>query len=260
MLAKLHTPPSYLASHVEHIWELTGQWVRGEDLLLPDTCIDICVYLDGNCEIHSGRGWTRMPSRLVVGSLTRAVRLRHRGRFHVFGIRLPAGSAQLLGVSAASLRGRLHALSEVSPRLDKALSAVASRSGVGAFRIDEVWSELLPQVGTADLKVIDRALRCLAERPSWAIGSLARELQVSRRQLARRFQAEVGWTPEEFRRLVRFSTATAIAATGPAPRWSDIAVSAGYLDQSHLVRDFKSFVDLTPASTFSADWYSNFAS
>jgi hypothetical protein len=106
---------------ITHVWELSGSWVRGEDLRLPDTSIDISVHVLGGCEAYRGGAWSRLPRRLVVGSLTRAVRLRHQGPLHAFSIRLPPGGAHLLGIPPASLRDTLCALSDVTPWLDAVL-------------------------------------------------------------------------------------------------------------------------------------------
>jgi len=38
-------------------------------------------------------------------------------------------------------------------------------------------------------------------------------------------------------------------------RWADLAVANGYSDQSHLVREFRTFGALPPAHLFTAEWY-----
>jgi transcriptional regulator GlxA family with amidase domain len=127
----------------------------------------------------------------------------------------------------------------------------------GTFNIESLWPAIYQQVGARD-ELMERAALYLTSAGSGSITGLAQALGMSRRHFGRRFGAEIGWAPEEFRRLARFSAASAMAATTPVQKWSDIAVAAGYFDQAHLVRDFKSFVSLTPSTAFSASWYSNF--
>jgi AraC-like DNA-binding protein len=259
IIAKLHSPPPALTPHVSHIWELCGTWAQEDDLLLPDTSIDISIQIEGESEIRFANGWSRLPGRMVVGSLTHALALRHRGRFHAIGIRLPPGSAPLLRVPFAALRNIVCPLSEIAPSLDRSLAIMTSPLNDGAFNIESLWPALYQQVGRSHDELMQRAALHLTNTRGGSITALAEALGISRRHLSRRFGADIGWAPEEFRRLARFSAASAIAATTPLQKWCDIAVAAGYFDQAHFVRDFKSFVSLTPSTAFSASWYSNFA-
>jgi AraC-like DNA-binding protein len=52
--------------------------------------------------------------------------------------------------------------------------------------------------------------------------------------------------PYIFLRIVRFYHAFTIMQTGRFHSLTDIAYMAGYFDQSHFIRDFKKFWDLSP--------------
>lgn len=257
--ARLHEPPRALRAHVAHIWELSGSWLQGADLLLPDTSIDISVHLHGEAEIYVAGRWSVLPARAVVGSLSHAMPLRHARPLHAFGIRLPPGDARLLLLPAASLRDVICPLAQVAPGLDRTLAAIAAGIAAGRLGIHCVWQALGRAVRTETSNAVQRAALQLAGDRGRSIAALARELGISRRHLSRRFRTIIGWTPEEFRRLARFSAAAALAASAPVKRWSDIAIAAGYFDQAHFVRDFRSFASQTPSAVFSAAWFSNFS-
>ena len=78
------------------------------------------------------------------------------------------------------------------------------------------------------------------------IDSLADAAGVSGRQLERRFLQEVGIGPKLFCRILRFQQVFS-AVTADSTSWADIAVSCGYYDQAHLIRDFQEFSHQTPA-------------
>ena len=61
-----------------------------------------------------------------------------------------------------------------------------------------------------------------------------------------RFHADIGLPPKTVARLLRFRRAVDRCAAAPSSRWSDIALDAGYLDQAHLIRDFRQFAGMTP--------------
>lgn len=262
LIARLHDPPRALRPHIAHIWELSGSWTCGTDLLLPDTAIDICVHLHGEVKIYRADRWSALPARAVVGSLSHAVMLRPARQLHAFGIRLHAGDARLLQLPAAPLRDVICPLAEVAPALDRSLAALAAGTAAGRLDIDALWQELGRWVNTERQGAVERAAWQLANLPAirgGSIAALASQLGISRRHLARCFSRAIGWTPEEFRRLARFSAAAALATTAPVERWSDVALAAGYFDQAHFIRDFRSFTSRLPSTVFSAQWYSNFS-
>ncbi len=80
------------------------------------------------------------------------------------------------------------------------------------------------------------------------ISHLADALGYSHKQLIARFRGELGLTPRTFARITRFEGLLgALKGDGP-PRWADLAPAFGYYDQSHLSRDFRDFMGLSPGA------------
>jgi AraC-like DNA-binding protein len=86
------------------------------------------------------------------------------------------------------------------------------------------------------------------EQPLPPVAAVARCAGVTERSLERRFAAWAGYTPAQFRRLIRFRSALTVSEGGSRP-WVDTAVRCGYADQAHLSREFREF-----ASTTAHDW------
>lgn len=87
---------------------------------------------------------------------------------------------------------------------------------------------------------IDRLVR---QRRS--VKEVAAELGFSCRRFIELFTAEVGMTPKLYARVQRFQSALAQARV-EMPDWAELALRAGYCDQSHLIRDFASFSGFSP--------------
>jgi AraC-like DNA-binding protein len=71
----------------------------------------------------------------------------------------------------------------------------------------------------------------------------------SERQLERLFLEQVGVTPKLYARIRRFRSVMQHVEDplhGDRLSWADIAALFGYTDQSHLVRDFKTFAQELP--------------
>jgi AraC-like DNA-binding protein len=77
-----------------------------------------------------------------------------------------------------------------------------------------------------------------------SIGEIGAQRGISRFQLIRAFKQAFGLTPEDFRRQLRVERARALLA-GPR-RLSEIALCAGFADQSHMTREFRRLVGLSP--------------
>jgi AraC-like DNA-binding protein len=74
----------------------------------------------------------------------------------------------------------------------------------------------------------------------------------SRRRVTERFRRQLGVSPKAYARLVRFEHASALLGEPRADRTiADVAMVAGYYDQSHLTRDFVALAGMTPG-TFAA--------
>jgi methylphosphotriester-DNA--protein-cysteine methyltransferase len=75
---------------------------------------------------------------------------------------------------------------------------------------------------------------------------LALMLGVSDRHFRRHVRDSTGVPPKTYARLLRFVDAMRTADRSGHPEWADVAVSAGYFDQSHLIRDCVALAGLPP--------------
>jgi AraC-like DNA-binding protein len=89
---------------------------------------------------------------------------------------------------------------------------------------------------TADLMVRHAVLRLL-HHPNCSVRDLASGLDISERQLSRRFQSLIGTSIKRFARVVRLGKA--VTARRRGANWTEISYACGYSDQAHLIRDFK---------------------
>jgi AraC-like DNA-binding protein len=48
--------------------------------------------------------------------------------------------------------------------------------------------------------------------------------------------------------MVRFQNVLGRIASGDSPDWAALAAELGYADQSHLIRDFSAFAQLSPGA------------
>lgn len=80
------------------------------------------------------------------------------------------------------------------------------------------------------------------------MSALADATKSSQDTIEKRFRRAVGMTPKHYARLSRLRYAAALFRPGMC--FTDLALDAGYFDQSHFIRDVKAVTGETPRQFF----------
>ncbi len=193
----------------------------------------------------------------VVGSQARSTLTGVAGHQH--GVQV-----ELTPVGALALFGAVAELNDAVVPLDEALGGRGTRLARLVERLAETptWEERL--------RLLDEALGGgagpgLAPEMAWLRWQLAAskgqarleplmdETGWSRRHVSERFRRELGVSPKAYARLLRFEHATSLLSRPATHRaLAEVAIEAGYYDQSHLTRDFVTLAGMTPG-TYAAE-------
>ncbi|MGH7518361.1 MAG: helix-turn-helix domain-containing protein [Gemmatimonadales bacterium] len=79
------------------------------------------------------------------------------------------------------------------------------------------------------------------------------EVGASERTHERQFREMVGISPKTFHRVARFRRALERMQRRSRAPYAAVAADAGYADQAHLIREFKSLAGITPAA-YAREW------
>lgn len=148
-----------------------------------------------------------------------------------------AGLEDLWGSEAARFREQLREAGSWDVRFALAQAMLARRCEAGR-RLD-------PEVGFAWRRMMGTGGQTRVE-------DLADEVGWSRKRLWSRFRTQVGLTPKQAAKLIRFDRAVRRLAAGHSA--ASAAADAGFVDQSHLCRDVKDFTGMTPTAVAHASW------
>lgn len=187
----------------------------------------------------------------LIGGLHVAPALIAQDRYQC-GLHLelnPLGVRALLGMPAAELSGSVVDLRELGrPELtwlrERLMLAVSWRHRFAI--LDEVFLHISEE-RTPPREVTWAWRRMVASGGLLPVRTLAGEVGWSRRHFAERFRREVGLTPKQAARVVRFERACAALRHTPGRGLSELAADCGYYDHAHLTNEWRALAGCTPS-------------
>jgi len=80
-----------------------------------------------------------------------------------------------------------------------------------------------------------------------SIADLIAEANVSKKHFVNSFKKYVGLTPKQLQRIFRFNDIFVAIQKEKTIQWTQIALSCGYYDQAHFIKEFKAFCGTNPS-------------
>lgn len=118
-----------------------------------------------------------------------------------------------------------------------------------AERVTFIWQFLvdrLNQESTRDLLVEKGLALIRGHIDTITVKDLVERLDISERQLQKRFLKVIGSTPQSYIRIKRVNEALRMINSGEYQKLSDVAFALNYYDQSHFIHDIKDLSWVTP--------------
>ena len=119
-------------------------------------------------------------------------------------------------------------------------------------RFQLVEQFLLQQAGNAireeiSNRCIDYAVSSIIHSPSLQrLHQLSDEIGYSQKHFIQLFRQQVGVSPKQYLKIMRFQKAICAIENCEFMPWSQIALESGFYDQAHFIQDFKHFSGFTP--------------
>lgn len=244
----LGTPAADLQPFIDRYWFVTcapGQTFR----------LSVDVYVDAQADLVINHGVpyervavdgsiTVIPWSSIDAQRTRPVVIRQEGRVRVCGARFrPGGLAAFTPHRMDTLTDLVVPVSDVlgvgAGSLEQELGNLETDQQARCTALDEFF-----RARRRDDSAYEGFLLLLAEVEGALPGELtvrvlARECGISVRGVQRLFARFLGLSPRVYLRIARFQRAMRSMMDNPDCELADVAVTAGYYDQSHLVREFR---------------------
>jgi AraC-like DNA-binding protein len=188
----------------------------------------------------------------VIGAMSTSRPAAHGERILQVGAYLrPVQSKSFFATPACDLTDRILPLSELWGGASVSLEASIAEAQSDEERVDRIERALLQRLhsGSGRRTAVDLpavAAFVQQRRGAVSVAELANSAGISRQHLRRIFEEEVGLSPKLFCRLARFRAALACAGREINDGGAALAAELGYVDQSHMIAEFREFSGLTP--------------
>ena len=249
-------PPAPLADYVEHMWTITVDGDEPPDLTLKFfvTCAPCIVFqhCDGRSAITRRiTGGTRKagnnPTSFIRGPITQPFCCVAEGAPTAIGVELkPQALHTLFGIDVAELSNGLVELNAISRGNlnEQLLNAEGPRDQIALLTR---FLTAQARAGRWEDTLVTQSLRVMDQNVgSMRVRNLLKSLNVSERQLERRFARSVGVPASFYLRVVRFQQTLRLMQAGRIERFTDVAYDLGYADQSHFIKDIREFTGNAP--------------
>ncbi|RRB04414.1 helix-turn-helix domain-containing protein [Larkinella rosea] len=255
MNLKRYTPTGCLKPFVKEFLIVESS-VETQNRLLPDTAIVLAFRFSGAVSDPT-ENRSQLPVSVITG-LRKSSRLLNYSK----------NTATLLvlfreGGAAAFFREPLHELfgfslpfDDLIPRRSLAeLEERLAEAPTNPHRIAMIEQFLIAKrLRTSPEPLINQAVASIkTAHGKTGIKTLAESLSISQDAFEKRFRRAVGTTPKQFATLVRFRHL--ITTHSSDQSLTDLAYEAGYFDQAHFIKDFRTFTDQTPHDFFKLPRY-----
>lgn len=236
---------------IKSIWRLSEDDLHNRtEMILPKGTVEIIFnfsdpinYINPSQQISK-----KLPAVFINGINFKSFKLIKAGRQKFLGIQLNgAGLKLLFNVPAKEFNNRVYEGLEVCPGLD-ALSSELYSKKLFSEQVETLLKWIKRKVYGVNLEnSISRVqkLMCLNYYPGLTVKKLSDKICLSDRQLRRFCFDWLGMSTEEYIHYTKYLTSLyQLHHTGLT--LTEVGLMAGYYDQSHFIREFKSYTDMTP--------------
>jgi AraC-like DNA-binding protein len=229
------------------------------DIVFPSGNMEVIFNLgSGNWQAKKGASYYTTPLIEFWGQITRPLAIKSIGRNTMFGIRFyPHTAAYFFNEKLSEFNNEVVDAADIfGPSLNQLHERLLEAPGMETrVRLAEDYFAdrlHLSEKRHHKLKLVGGFINNLVnEGGTSRISDISARNRISSRYLNMLITEYTGLQPKLLTKINRFQHSLALVNSS-AQNFTSIACEAGYFDQSHFIREFKSFTGTTP-NTFAAN-------
>lgn len=220
--------------------------------IVPNGCLELIIHLDDkHCRMYSSdNSWDRSPDYMLIGLLTRVYEVKFPHPVEVFTIRLkPEALFSLFGINGVEMADSYENtdlifgkdFQEFCHRLRE-----FQEPSLLVQRTERYLCEILNK-SRSNSDYVLQAANMLRYTEVSNIRELSSQVNISQRQLERRFKEVMGINPKKYLRILRINRVMKLMEKNVPMDLTSVAYHCGYYDQAHFIKDFKKITHLNPS-------------
>lgn len=253
---QVYTPSAELQPYLKCFWSLEDEKQEEpvRQRILPDGCMEMIFhYGDLYRQYFSDGSSIIQPRSFVFGQITKYIEIAPTGTSGIISARfLPEGICPFINMPVTSLENRAAPIAEIFCD-GSALEEHIVKANNNEERIQLIERFLLTKL--IEPYTIDAITRSCVEAIFQSQGQigvveLADKINISRRNMERKFSTVVGMSPKQLARVARLQSTLRMLEQKKCASLTSLAYENGYYDQAHFIKDFKEFTGMTPKSFY----------
>jgi AraC-like DNA-binding protein len=191
-----------------------------------------------------------MPKSFVAGQFCQSYYLEPTGVTGVIGIKFkPNGLFDLFQIPMTLFTNKIIDFATIAGEEAHIITEQIIANPPNNRRIEIIEEYLMKKLMNrkSQLDYMQRTVSMIMESiGNITVKELASKLNISDRQIERKFKEQIGISPKMFSRLTRINYVFKLLRTNPELNWQDVIFLCGYYDQAHFIRDFKEISGESP--------------
>lgn len=257
MIYAAHQPASPLDHFIDHLWFFDGYDPNHTmERLLPDATAEIVINLQPEPRRLFHRddfdNVQKFKKSWFSGKHTRYIVIEAASQSSMMGVHFkPCGAFPFLGFDLSELTDQVIELDLLWGKGANLLreQLLHTPTVEGKFAVLEGYLRARFTGHPRTFKSVERAIYLLLRSPhGMAIRDLAGTIGITPKHLITQFDRFVGLKPKLCERIGKFQGVLHSIHQDQCIDWAHLAVSCGYYDQSHFIKEFKAFSGLNPSS------------
>lgn len=253
-------PSSWLKDYVRYYWTMESDCYEllPEQIVYPEGTTDIFFHYGDPFRVRFDNNTQMQPHSFFCGQKTSSAFASLTGKSGLFAVTFTSfGASIFFNLPFSELRNaNLELGSFLGDKINILQNDIYNAGGIQR-RIEIIEKYLLLNIiekSLYELEPLKRAMNCIKTNPLlFNVEKIASAACLSFRQLDRAFQKRIGLAPKEFLRIERINFAIGLMKARSHISLTNVALDAGFYDQSHFINDFKSIVGITPKKFCSLD-------
>ncbi|MEL7530223.1 MAG: helix-turn-helix domain-containing protein, partial [Bacteroidota bacterium] len=253
-------PPVYLSQHIESYWELNCLSEEGGegDWMLPDCTFNILFATEDFWVKHTWQAqWTKISrGASFLGQISSSLHIKTQAAQNIFGVRFkPFAFAHIIQEPIHQLNDQIVALEQlfaIGPLQIQAIDAMlaAKQREKRIASLNEMMLYLLQDAQRVDQRLRAQINYILERKGAIQVRSLFSEFGISKVTLRKHFIEKVGLSPKKVSRIWRMNYFLHLREKASGENLTSVCLMAGFYDQAHFIKEFKSLFGTTPKRFF----------